>query len=247
MSCSPDTLKDYLLGELNAAEAARLKGHLTSCANCQEEWDRLQLTHTALLAVADEEPLRRTAFVSDQVFAPRWYQKLWHSGPQLGFASAGLLAVAIVAHGFLMRPPAPAAVSSVSPSSAVVQAQVEQEVEKRLKPLIAQAVAESEARVTKRNLELVNASLKDAEHRLTLSQKADMRARTSCTAGTTSSPSTRIDWPFGARSATCSTARRSVRLIFSPENMASMRWRSPHSSARLTSRRIVSSVTRFFE
>ena len=37
--------------------------------------------------------------------------------------------------------------------------------------------------------------------------------------------------PCGARSATCSTARFSVTLIFSPRNMASMRARRPDSSA----------------
>jgi hypothetical protein len=72
-------------------------------------------------------------------------------------------------------------------------------------------------------------------------------ARTACTAGTTFSPSTRTTASAGARSATCSTARFSVTLIFSPLNIASIFARSPHASASATSRRIVSSVTRFFE
>ena len=41
--------------------------------------------------------------------------------------------------------------------------------------------------------------------------------------------------PRGARSATCSTARFSVTLIFSPRNIASMRARRPDSSASCTS------------
>ena len=41
--------------------------------------------------------------------------------------------------------------------------------------------------------------------------------------------------PSGARSATCSTARSSVTLIFSPANIASMRSRSPDSSASCSS------------
>ena len=45
---------------------------------------------------------------------------------------------------------------------------------------------------------------------------------TAWTCGTTFSPSTMIDAPFGARSATWSTARCSVTLIFSPRNMASI-------------------------
>ena len=60
-------------------------------------------------------------------------------------------------------------------------------------------------------------------------------------------PSTAIAFPSGARSATCSTARSSVTLIFSPANMASMRSRRPDCSASCSSSRIVSSVTRFFE
>ena len=81
----------------------------------------------------------------------------------------------------------------------------------------------------------------------TRSAKSAMRSSTAWTCGTTFSPSTTIDCPFGARSATCSTARSSVMLILSPRNMASMRSRRPHASASCTSRRSVSSVMRCFE
>ncbi len=52
---------------------------------------------------------------------------------------------------------------------------------------------------------------------------------------------------FGARRATWSTARFSVRLILSPWNMASMRSRRPDSSASCTSSLRVLSATRFLE
>ena len=52
-----------------------------------------------------------------------------------------------------------------------------------------------------------------------------MRSSTSCTFGTTSSPSTTIDASRGARSATCSTGRFSVTLMRSPRNIASIRLR----------------------
>ena len=81
----------------------------------------------------------------------------------------------------------------------------------------------------------------------TRSQNAAIFSRTACTSGTTSLPSTRMDAPLGARSATCSTARSSVTLIFSPANIASIRARSPDSSASCTSNASVSSVTRFLE
>ena len=81
----------------------------------------------------------------------------------------------------------------------------------------------------------------------TRSAKDDMRSSTPCTSGTTSSPSTTIFWPRGARSATCSTGRPSVTLIRSPPNMASMRSRSPVVRASSSNRPRVSSVIRFFE
>ena len=81
----------------------------------------------------------------------------------------------------------------------------------------------------------------------TRSAKPAILSRTACTSGTTFLPSTTIEASRGARSATWSTARFSVTLIFSPRNMASIRARSPDSSASWTSSPIVSSVTRFFE
>ncbi len=81
----------------------------------------------------------------------------------------------------------------------------------------------------------------------TLSAKLLMRSSTAWTSGTTFLPSTRIVSSLGARSATWRTARSSVTLIFSPVNIASIRFGRPHSSASRTSRRIVSSVIRFFE
>jgi hypothetical protein len=44
--------------------------------------------------------------VSDRVFEPRWWQTMWHSGPTMGFASAVVLAAAIVVHAAVPRPPA---------------------------------------------------------------------------------------------------------------------------------------------
>ena len=70
----------------------------------------------------------------------------------------------------------------------------------------------------------------------TWSANSAIRPSTSCTAGTTSTPSTVIDCFVGARSATCSTARSSVTLIFSPPNIASMWSRSPDWSASVEQR-----------
>ena len=75
----------------------------------------------------------------------------------------------------------------------------------------------------------------------TCSENAAMRSSTSSTSGRA------YGEPAGARSATWSTARSSVTLMCSPANIASIRSRRPHSSARRTSSSIVASVIRFFE
>ncbi len=67
--------------------------------------------------------------------------------------------------------------------------------------------------------------------------KSAIRSSTAWTSGTTFSPSTTIDAPFGARRATCRTARFSVTLIFSPRNIASIRSRRPDSSASCSEQR----------
>ncbi len=77
--------------------------------------------------------------------------------------------------------------------------------------------------------------------------KSAMRSSTAWTRGTTSSPSTTMRAPRGARSATCSTARCSVTLIFSPANIASLRAATPEDRARSSNSLSVSSVTRFLE
>src|SRR3954454_6070303 len=105
MSCSPFDLRDYFFGELAPAERSATETHLTACLTCREELAKLSDLKSVLLsASADEEPPRRIAFVSDKVFEPRWWQRLWTAGPQLGFAGAALLAAAVLVHGVLVRP-----------------------------------------------------------------------------------------------------------------------------------------------
>src|ERR1700682_13873 len=103
MGCSTVDLKAYALGETDRREKGLVEGHVAGCTDCREELDRLRFTHTALAALPDEEVPQRIAFVSDKVFEPRWWQTLWRSGPAMGFASAALVACAILAHGW-MRP-----------------------------------------------------------------------------------------------------------------------------------------------
>lgn len=152
MSCSPFDLRDYFFGELSVADRQSVDKHLAACSGCRVELERLQLTGTALLSVRDEEPPRRIAFVSDKVFEPTWWQRIWQSGAKLGFASAAMLSVAIVAHGWISAPRMyvqelhPGGTRIERPMAASVDAEVKAEVEKQLKPVVEQVVTESEKR-----------------------------------------------------------------------------------------------------
>lgn len=159
MSCSPYDLKDFFFGELEAGQGRQMEEHLEGCAECREEFERLRLTRTALDSLREEEPPRRIAFVSDTVFKPRWWRGLWQSGPRLGFASAAMLAAAILVHAWVR--PAPNA--ALTPDTAAIEARVSTEVARRIGPAVEAAVAESEARQAKKTEELVSATRKNFE------------------------------------------------------------------------------------
>jgi len=160
MSCSPFDLKDYFFGELGAPECARVRSHVESCPACAEELERMRLTEAALRSLREEEPPRRIAFVSDRVFEPRWWQVWWNSAPRLGFASAALLAIAILVHAFarpvviVPRPPVQAA---------AIQAPVHAVDASRVDDAVRAAVAESEARQARKTADLVEAARRDIE------------------------------------------------------------------------------------
>lgn len=174
MTCSFD-LKEYALGESSREDAARIEAHVPHCEGCREELARLQLTQSTLLALREEEMPRRIAFVSDKVFEPRWYQRLWNSGPQLGFIAASLVACAILVHAFAARPAAPPAASL---DVAAIEQRVERELSARwetaLQSAVARAVADSEARQERKTAELLEA----AERRNELDRRATIEAFT---------------------------------------------------------------------
>jgi anti-sigma factor RsiW len=160
MSCSPFDLKDFFFGELNEPECSGVSAHLERCAGCREELDRLRLTQAGLRSVREEDPPRRIAFVSDKVFEPRWWQSLWNSAPRLGFASASVLAAAIMVHAFVRpAPPAPAPALD----TAAIEARVGSEVALRVDAAVKSAVAQSEARQARKAGELVEAVRRDVD------------------------------------------------------------------------------------
>jgi len=171
MSCKRIDLKGYFLGELAEAERRETEAHVRACGECREELERLGATRAALAALPEEEPPRKIAFVSDKIFEPRWWQRFWHSGPQLGFASAAVLAVAILAHAFL-RPGSTAPPPAQAVDTAAIEARIEGEVSRRLQAAVEKAAMESEARQSQRTAELVQA----LERKFEQQRQADLLA-----------------------------------------------------------------------
>ena len=168
MNCSSEDLKSYFLGELAPRERAPVEDHIRACQFCSEELDRLKLTHTALLSLEEEEVPQRISFVSDKVFEPRWYQTIWRSGPAMGFASALILAAAILAHGLTVQGfPRPAGAASVTPAidTAQIEQRIEREVSARLNAVVAKSVSDAEARQAADFAKVLDASEKRFEAR----------------------------------------------------------------------------------
>jgi anti-sigma factor RsiW len=143
MSCSEVDLKAYFLGELSPADRTPVEKHLNVCAGCREELERLDSTRVALASLADEEPPRKIAFVSDKVFEPRWWQSIWHSGPAMGLGSAALLAGAIFVHAYARPAAAPV-------DTAKMEQRMEQQVDARVGEAVSKAVAAVEQRQDQR-------------------------------------------------------------------------------------------------
>jgi anti-sigma factor RsiW len=165
MSCSPFDLRDYFLHELDPEELRQVDRHVKTCAGCREELDRLRITGVALASLPDEEIPQRIAFVSDKVFEPslarRLWRDFWGSAARLGFASATVLAGALIF--FASHRPAGATAN---------ETEIAQRVQTEVQKAIAQNVAQIEARQSSQTAELLAA----AEERYTLQRQADMRA-----------------------------------------------------------------------
>jgi anti-sigma factor RsiW len=167
MNCSTVDLKAYALGEVESREKNVLEEHMRDCAGCREELERLDLTKAALSGLPQEEIPQRIAFISDAVFEPSWWQRIWRSGPVMGFASAVMLAAAILAHG-TMRPAVVAAPSPVNVAAAnpqTVQKQIDDRVQVAVGVAVAKAVSEIEQRQTSESLKLLDAAEKRMELR----------------------------------------------------------------------------------
>ncbi len=175
MSCSDFDWKAYVLEELPPAERKRARDHAADCASCADELERLHITRAALMAVPDEEMPRRIAFVSDKVFEPNWWQRLWSSAPRLGFVSAAMLSIAILVSA-VTRPVPATAPASAGLDRAQVAAFVDQEVQKMLQPAVSAAVAGAVKDVEARNEQAAKLVVAATERRLQFEHRAEILA-----------------------------------------------------------------------
>lgn len=120
MSCTNFDWKAYALGELDPAGRDQAEAHANTCAHCREELAGLRLTLDALSTLREEDVPRRIAFVSDKVFEPRWWQRIWSPS----FAAGCVVAAAILVHAFVQ--PAGASIDQKI-NSAVTRAVAETE------------------------------------------------------------------------------------------------------------------------
>ena len=161
MSCNladnrPDW-RAYSFGELDAAARQQAESHAATCADCQDELGGLRVTLDALATLREEEIPRRIAFVSDKVFEPRWWQKMFL---RPSFAAAAVVAAAILVHGFAR----PVVVPAGSVDTAAIEARITSEVSQRLQSEMAatlntavtKAVADTEKRDDQRTAVLLN-------------------------------------------------------------------------------------------
>ena len=128
MNCEQCDWKAYALGELDLSARREAEAHAATCAQCREELATLRLTLDAMATLRDEEMPRRIAFVSDKVFEPTWFQRLWSPT----FAGALVVAAAILVHGFARA------------GGSVDQAQIQAQVDRAVTKAVAQVEAKNQ-------------------------------------------------------------------------------------------------------
>lgn len=138
MKCGEFDPRDLALGELSGAAREAAEAHVAACAECKARAEEAALTVSTLRLSPDREIPRRIAFVSDPVIEPSWWQRFLRSGPQMGFASASMLSLAILVHAFT----GPSVTALPSSGSAAFERQVSEEIARRL-PDAVNAVVES--------------------------------------------------------------------------------------------------------
>lgn len=151
-----EALRDYAFEELPASERQSMEQHIAACGRCSLELDQLRLTTAALRTLPDREIPQRIAFVSDRVFEPSPFWRFWNSGARMGFASACVVAVAMLVSAWhvssVYRPAAPQAVAQLAPVSASAD---------QINAAVANALAKARAE----DAQVIQAAVQSAEHK----------------------------------------------------------------------------------
>jgi anti-sigma factor RsiW len=150
-----EALRDYAFDELPAAARTEMERHIRGCEECALELDRLRMTTAALRVIPDQEIPQRIAFVSDKVFEPNWFMRFWNSGAKLGFASACVLAAALVASAWHVAgvKQEPAQSRTIIQTTSVPRQQIDE------------AVAKAVAQVRQEDAQMIQAALQASEVR----------------------------------------------------------------------------------
>jgi anti-sigma-K factor RskA len=166
-----EELRDYAFDECAAEARKTIERHISGCGDCAAELDRLRLTTTALRMLPEREIPQRIAFVSDKVFesspAAGWFDRafngFWTSGARLGFASACVLAVAIVISAYrITAPPQPA---GNQPMAQITAAAAPVDLSKQIDVTVGNAVTKAVAQVREEDAKLMTAALEASERR----------------------------------------------------------------------------------
>jgi hypothetical protein len=129
MSCESYDWKAYALGEMERPARREAEIHASTCTGCREELAALRLTLDCLSTLREEEIPRRIAFVSDKVFEPRWWQRVFSPN----FAAACVVAGAILVHAFARPSASPAEIdAAVNKAVAQVEARHAEQTERIL-------------------------------------------------------------------------------------------------------------------
>lgn len=169
--CDREQLRDFAFDELAAPARARMERHLTECEACAAGLAQLQLTTAALRVLPEREIPQRIAFVSDKVFEPspvaRFFSGWWNPGARLAFASACLIAAAIVFAAY-RRPVDIHSVAQPAATAALSRDELSREIDSRVNKAVSDAVA----RVHEEDAQVMKAALESAD------RKAEQQRRT---------------------------------------------------------------------
>jgi anti-sigma factor RsiW len=161
-----EALRDFAFDELAATDRRAMERHIAGCTDCAADLTELRLTTAALRVLPDQDIPQRIAFVSDKVFSPspvaRFFGGIWNSAARLGFASACVIAAALLISAW-HRPAAPVEVAARMPD---VSGMVAQKVAQEVSSAVARIRSE-DAQLTKTALDLAERR-HEREHRMLL-------------------------------------------------------------------------------